>query len=255
MVSTGVGIDGATDGWIAVKMEITGDSWVPAIEFSPSIENLYRSWGPAADLILIDIPIGLPSKEPGRECDYQARRLLGRPRGSSVFPPPARCAFEARGRGADYSESSGENVRCVGKRISKQAWNIMGKISEVDALLRSGSRPTAGHNFREAHPELLFWALNDTTPCRHNKRRSEGRAERLDILERHCSGIREWLQQTIAERRNLTTDGKPPAPDDILDAAVCALVAACYRSNMTSLPAEPPRDVCGLPMEIVYPVL
>ena len=255
MSSTGLGIDGATGGWVVMRIELKGDAWIPKVGFSHTIEDIYRRWSGLDALTLIDIPIGLPTREAGRRCDTEARRLLGRPRGSSVFAPPVRGAFDTRARGADYRETSEANFRRVGKRITKQSWNIMEKISEVDSLLRSGMSPTAGQDIREAHPELLFWALNDKKACQGNKKGGEGRAERLEILERHCTGIRTRLQESLADRRRIATGPKPPAPDDIIDAAVCAVVAARYASLLVSLPAEPPRDTYGLPMEIVYPAL
>ncbi|MTI68108.1 MAG: DUF429 domain-containing protein [Firmicutes bacterium] len=46
------------------------------------------------DLLLIDISIGLrEQKKIERVCDKQARRILGQPRGLSVFTVPSRFAI------------------------------------------------------------------------------------------------------------------------------------------------------------------
>ena len=51
--------------------------------------------GSKAEVVAVDIPIGL-LEEPitgGRECDKEARLMLGTPRRSSVFTPPTRAAL------------------------------------------------------------------------------------------------------------------------------------------------------------------
>lgn len=51
---------------------------------------------PQAELVLVDIPIGLPwSNCPFRPCDAAARARLRAPRSSSAFPAPSRSAAKA----------------------------------------------------------------------------------------------------------------------------------------------------------------
>ena len=46
----------------------------------------------ACDLVCVDAPIGL-SEAGQRRCDLAARKILGRPRASSVFPAPVRIIY------------------------------------------------------------------------------------------------------------------------------------------------------------------
>ena len=110
-------------------------------------------------LIAVDIPIGLLDRaQPGgRPCDRNARILLGRARASSVFTPPIRAALKARA----YREA----MRLNGAGMSKQAFNIMAKIREVDGVIEPGSQDRVF----EAHPELAFIGLAGR-PMRHNRR-------------------------------------------------------------------------------------
>src|SRR5205814_8621714 len=80
--------------------------------------------------IAIDIPIGLSDDGP-RACDLAARRLLGRPRGSSVFPAPCRGALVA----TTYRRACTVSRRSVGVALSLECFNIVPKIREVDALM------------------------------------------------------------------------------------------------------------------------
>ena len=75
-----VGIDGCKGAWISVSMDTDSRQlvWSKHCLLSDLLEQT-----PTAEIVGIDIPIGLPEKGP-RACDLKARRLLGK-RGSSVF--------------------------------------------------------------------------------------------------------------------------------------------------------------------------
>src|SRR5690606_32542605 len=77
-----VGADGCRAGWVYVALD-GEQGWAGGI--APNVRALWRRFQ-VAELILLDVPIGL--KEHGhdeRACDVRARRLLGARR-SSVFP-------------------------------------------------------------------------------------------------------------------------------------------------------------------------
>ena len=88
------GVDGCRAGWFVVLVQhdegvVREDNRICA-SFREVLGLEPRPW-----IIAIDIPIGL-LQEPsagGRECDKEARRLLGTPRRSSVFTPPTRAAL------------------------------------------------------------------------------------------------------------------------------------------------------------------
>jgi predicted RNase H-like nuclease len=192
---------------------------------------------PAPTVIAVDMPIGLlcASQPGGRECDRQARRLLGR-RASSVFTPPTRPLLHA----THY-----EQVR--GHGISRQAFGILPKIREIDRLLT----PALQHIVYEAHPELAFRALTGT-PMRHNKKTHSGREERLQALTQALNPCWPTLQHAFTQALHTFPRGQV-APDDILDA--CALLWTAYRivtSQANRLPTLPPVDRQGLRMEIWY---
>ena len=91
------------------------------------MKNNYEQANP---LILIDIPIGLKTGGSGeRLSDLGARSIL-KARKSSIFPVPCREAIYAK----TYKEACEVNERLTGKRISKQAWNIVPKIRDVDGF-------------------------------------------------------------------------------------------------------------------------
>ena len=114
-----------------------------------------------------------------RQDDRAARKALGRPRASSVFPAPARAVLDLDAR--TFQEANEFSKETVGKGITQQTFSILPKIKEFDALLRSSAN--ARDLIREVHPELCCWALNCEKSMRFNKSNPAGFRERLDVVK------------------------------------------------------------------------
>lgn len=233
---THIGIDGCRAGWFFVSIGVDD-------RFDVGLRRAFSELAPLFDataLVLVDIPIGLPSERvPRRLVDEAARRLIT-PRGASVFPVPARSALAM----PTYEAASAENERCLGRRLSRQTWNICPKIREVDDFL-AGRSVTA--SIREMHPEVAFWALNGRSVLTSRKRSASGFRERLELLSRHYS----HSEAVVEAARGRYPRKKVLADDDILDAMVGAVTARC-EPQLETVPAWPLRDDRGLPMEMVY---
>jgi len=235
---TFIGIDGCRAGWFCVVLDVRGHGSCRVVADARAVGELAAS----AESALIDIPIGLPAAGPdGRLCDREARRLLGRGRAASVFSAPARRTLAA----ATYSEALELNREATGRGLSRQAWNIVPKIRDIDTLLR-GNRALRGV-LRECHPELCFRALNGGEAMPYNKKTREGQQVRLRVLARYFPQCRALFEEACTGflRRQV-------ARDDIIDAMVCAVTARCGYGSYLTLPSRPPRDGYGLAMEMVY---
>jgi predicted RNase H-like nuclease len=106
-------VDGCRGGWIAV------------IDDGKRLDSrVFPDWSrlmaelPRATIIGVDIPIGLPGRD-SRQCDLEARRRLGQPRGSSVFPAPVRGVLT---EGLSYPEASDLHRHVDGRGLSRQAY-------------------------------------------------------------------------------------------------------------------------------------
>jgi len=229
------GLDGCTAGWVLVTAPADGP--VPGAgaldvtvihDLEPVLVALEsRRMAVAA----IDIPIGLPSHGP-RACDSEARRLIG-PRRSSVFPAPVRAVLGAR----TYGEACELSRRACGRGVSKQLFNILPKVREVDGLQ---SRRLQACLF-EMHPELSFTVLAGT-PMQSNKRTADGRAERMSALGSSFGDVERLLLDP------------PPAGakrDDVLDAMVGAWTARRHVAGAHLALGGGEVDERGLRMEIV----
>ena len=194
------------------------------------------------ELVCVDIPIGLSNGPYERSCDLAARKLLGQPRGSSVFPAPLRPALVAN----DRETASRITLECTKARkhgpvgVNKQTFSLFPGVNDVDDEIE----PFKQDRIREVHPEISFWALNAKKPMQHKKRRLVGRKERMKVL----SPIFSDLEKVVAETRK----PKEVAPDDILDALVAAWTAGqTVTGKSGTLPQNPEFDSKGLKMEIL----
>jgi predicted RNase H-like nuclease len=231
-----VGVDSCRAGWFYTAIT-DGVGCETAV--AHDVKCLWNKFN-KADLILIDIPIGLPFVS-SRACDILARRFLGPGKGSSVFPPPCREALYAN----NYPEACEINQKILGKKISKQAYGIALKIREVDEFLQS--HPQARKKIRETHPEVCFRALAGK-PIKHPKKTDEGFSERHAILAKYLPETKKIINDALSSFKRKEVKG-----DDILDSMVAAIAAVFDKNLLISLPENPETDKTNLPMEIVYP--
>jgi predicted RNase H-like nuclease len=121
--------------------------------------------------VAVDIPIGL--LDFSRACDRAARKLLGRPRCSSVFAAPCRACLPER----NHAAATATSFRITGRGLSQQALGITAKIIQVDDSMT----PLQQKWVFEVHPEVCFWALAGGRPMAHRKKTKTGVSERLDL--------------------------------------------------------------------------
>ena len=260
-----IGVDGCRLGWLAVSAFLVPDSSgelglatgspgphrlgdvqariLPDLEpWLASLEEAEQPWqpelGPTGSplppwLLSIDMPIGLSEAGP-RRCDQEARRFLGHPRGTSVFPAPIRPMLPA----PDYGEACAIGRASDGRALSRQAWNLLPRIRQLDDLLQR--RIPWRQRIGEAHPEVIFqlWAGQ---PLEEGKRQLGGRRQRRELIEARWPGV------VAAATAQLPRGGW--AADDLLDALAC-LRAAERRATGIALELGGDPDGTGLAMAI-----
>ena len=138
-----VGADVWKNGWIAV---VTVDGWIASIDAYETMADLATA-EPDAEVIAVDIPIGLPIAPP-RPADSAARHFIGA-RSSSVFPTPPRDVLEAD----TYQDALRLSRKRYGVGLTAQSYSLRRRILETDKVARSDAR------LIEIHPEVTFRAL------------------------------------------------------------------------------------------------
>lgn len=231
-----IGIDGCRGGWFMISLNDQGDSQINLLRHINELDTYLVP----AERVFIDIPIGLLGRHSQeRECDKQARAVLGAKRGASIFPAPSRCALNCK----TYQEANARNRHCTGRGLSRQCFGILPKIREVDEYLGNENKRS---KIYEMHPEICFWSMNQSTPLAHNKKKMEGYAERLRLLSKvypHAKSVIDSAMQTYPRAE--------VARDDVVDALVGA-VTAKNSIKLRCFPDHSIRDEMGLVMQIVY---
>ena len=207
-----VGIDGCKAGWIIASIDRV--NVVPTLRLDEF------------ELVGIDMPIGLVDGPP-RACDIAARTFLGRA-GSSVFPAPPRAALPH----TDYRDALAAARSAIGRGISKQTFNIMPKIAELDSLVD----PANQHMIVEVHPECAFKTLNDGEGL-PSKKTTAGQDLRRRLLAEH-------FDLPMAAPRGA-------AIDDLLDAYAVLWSAQRYQRGVHRQFGDGQRDPRGIEMRIV----
>lgn len=213
------GVDGRRGGWVVAVVDVTH---APRLESLDYVAPLASALTDQLSVIAVDMPIGLSDDAP-RACDLAARKLL-QPHGTRVFPAPPRAALA---HADDYDAACEAALSVSGKSLSKQTWNLLPAIAEIDALADDP-------RIVECHPEIAF-ALMNGHPIDERKKTPAGREARLDLLRR-------WLPGLV----------DPAYADDGLDALACAWTAARIAGGeaLTLPHGGVPRDDAGRPMRI-----
>lgn len=230
------GVDGCRGGWFVVLREMGLGRVVHRV--INSIEEVL-SFPEKPEAVAVDIPIGLleHAVEGGRECDRQARALLGSPRASSVFTPPVRASLSTK----TYEEACRVNAESSFRHIciARQCFALFPKLREIDEFMT----PERQQTVCEVHPELCFYELAGKRPMQHAKKTSEGIAERRTALVHGGIFGATLLSQTLRFRGT--------GVDDVLDAyAACWTAERILRGDAVRIPPNPPHDSTGFRMEI-----
>lgn len=229
------GVDGCKEGWVVA----IGEGWrcegraklIFCADFGSVVEATS-----SCEAVVVDMPIGIPPGAECRDCDVQAREMLGSG-GSRVFPTPPRESLVA----STYQEFLARHKELRGKGVSKQTCGIVPKIKEVDAVMTVELQDRVF----EFHPEVAWkYVAGRTLESKHNV---QGILERLEIVERCAGGVGRFVREG---------DIRAAKVDDVLDAIVGLSVADAIAEgpdyNRRLPEREPPRDARGLRMEIWY---
>ncbi|HYA68102.1 MAG TPA: DUF429 domain-containing protein [Acidimicrobiales bacterium] len=223
------GIDGCRGGWVMVTVPADGVGTI-SVERVVCLKHVMALLDSGELCVAaIDIPIGL-SKDGPRQCDVEARKMIGGRR-SSVFTTPVRAVLGSK----TYAEANSVSRSVSGKGMSRQAYALLPKIYEADLLMT----PDRQVQVVESHPEVCFTILAGT-PMAHHKATAEGRSERLAALRTVYPDVDAHAAKPMVR----------VAPEDILDAFVAAWSARRWLTKShVQLGGE--TDERGLRMEMI----
>ena len=225
------GIDGSKGGWVCVSGY---ENNFKELKFE-KLKEFNDIKSKDFDLVLVDIPIGLDInlKKGGRIVDKLARKELLTNK-SSIFNAPSRLVLEA----TNYEEANKINKN-KGMGLSKQSWNLVKKIKEVDDFIRNSNKTI----IFESHPEIIFQAMKGDKVST-KKKNDEGIIERRNLLEKN------GFNKVFLER-NLSAKDSFYKKDDFIDA--CSLFWSANRAiakTEVKIPNDIVLDSEGIIMQI-----
>jgi predicted RNase H-like nuclease len=199
-----LGIDGSRSGWVAIALE---HGFVGA-DGDRSIAALVGRH-PVAQVVAIDMPIGLPI-DGTRECDALARQRVGKRRSSVFLAPPTR-VLDA----PSHAAATAAAVALTGVGVSQQAYALRARVADVAELAETDSRVI------EVHPEVSSWAMAEHE-IEFSKHTWNGHRQRLDLLSNEGIELPEGLLEGLAGLAGV---------DDVVDAVAAAWSAARYAAQ------------------------
>lgn len=232
-----VGVDGCKGGWLAAvwRPESRSLQWVGY----PDLVTLLTAFPDS--VVGVDIPLGL-WEQGDRPCDKAARKLLGKPRSSSVFAPPIPSILNS----PTFSSANEASLAAISTGVSQQSFALFAKLRESNSVVT----PEIQHRVFEVHPEVSFFGLAERAMS-NRKIRTAGYEERREILNAALD-----LWDIIPLRKELSARVRVfgAKPDDALDAAIAAWTAHRVASG-TAIRLRGDaiyRGANDLIMEIVY---
>jgi predicted RNase H-like nuclease len=225
------GIDGSKGGWVCVSGY---ENNFKELKFE-KLKEFDDIKSKDFNLVLVDIPIGLDIdlKKGGRIVDKLARKELLTNK-SSIFNAPSRLVLEAK----NYEEANKINKN-KGMGLSKQSWNLVKKIKEVDEFIRNSNKTI----IFESHPEIIFQVMKKDKVST-KKKNDEGIIERRNLLEKN------GFNKVFLER-NLSAKDSFYKKDDFIDA--CSLFWSANRAiakTEIKIPNDMVLDSEGIIMQI-----
>ena len=225
------GIDGSKGGWVCVSGY---ENNFKELKFE-KLKEFDDIKSKDFNLVLVDIPIGLDIdlKKGGRIVDKLARKELLTNK-SSIFNAPSRLVLEAK----NYEEANKINKN-KGMGLSKQSWNLVKKIKEVDEFIRNSNKTI----IFESHPEIIFQAMK-RDKVSTKKKNDEGIIERRNLLEKN------GFNKVFLEK-NLSAKDSFYKKDDFIDA--CSLFWSANRAiakTEVKIPNDIVLDSEGIIMQI-----
>jgi predicted RNase H-like nuclease len=216
-----VGADGCRRGWVLASRH--------GVEVAEGLHDVVAD--ATVSVLGVDMPIGLP-RQWGREADRRARRLLGRPGASSVFPTPPRSLLTT----TTYAKANARSKSELGRGLTRQTYHLFERIREVDRLVTDLADTATADRVVEIHPECSFRVMaGEPLPSKHT-----------------ANGI-ERRRALLLPRFGPVVDERPrgAAADDVLDAYAVLWSAERFARGEHLTLGDGSVDELGLPMRIV----
>jgi predicted RNase H-like nuclease len=226
------GVTPCPGGWLVLPARLAGITMVAEEAFVVRTLVEVLDYRPKFDFAGINAPMGFHDEPVAkfRDCDEEARDMIGWPRVVGIRPVPSRAALRAPSR---------DDALKLEPWLTKDDLRRFRWYKEVERDIQ----PFHQRSFYSANPDLSFQVMNGDQPLTTSPFHEDGRIERLELIRSRMPGVDEVISRV------------PPAgagPTHMLQAA--AMLFTGRRASgraVNRLPADPTWDIAGLRMELV----
>ena len=226
------GVTPCPGGWLVLPGRIAGITVVAEEAFVERKLVDVLDYRPRFEFAAVNIPFGYP-EHPGveyRQCDREARDLVGWPRMVSVRPVPSRPALFAKSRKAAAEIEPWLNHR----DFRHFRWM---KEAAVEI------QPFHTRMFYSANADLSFQHLNGDEPLKTSPYHEEGVIERLELIREKLPGVDDVITRV-----------PPTGAGQVHMFEAAAMLWTARRASgraISRLPMDPEWDEAGIRIELV----
>jgi predicted RNase H-like nuclease len=226
------GVTPCPGGWLVLPGRLAGVTVVAEEAFVLKTLMEVLDYRPKFDFGAVNIPFGYPEypNQQYRQCDKEARSILGWPRMVSVRPVPSRAAL--------FAKTRKEAVK-IEPWLTKNDFRHFRWLKEAATEIQ----PFHSRSFYSANADLSFMQMNGDEPLATSPYHEDGQVERLELVRAKLPGVDDVLSRV-----------PPDGAGQIHMLEAGAMLWTARRASgraISRLPLDPEWDAAGIRVEIV----
>lgn len=226
------GVTPCPGGWLVLPGRIAGVTVVAEEAFVLETLAEVLDYRPKFDFAGINIPFGYPEypNVQYRNCDMDARELMGWPWRTKVRPVPSRAALLADSRA---------EALAIEPWLTKNDFRRFRWMREAAVEIH----PFHSRSFYSGIPALSFQHMNGDEPLLTSPYHTDGQVERLELIRSRLPGIDEVVSRV-----------PPSGAGQIHMYEAAAMLWTARRASgraISRLPIDPEWDEAGIRVELV----
>lgn len=226
------GVTPCPGGWLMLPARLAGVTTVAEESFVlPNLQEVL-DYRPKFDFSAINIPFGYPERPQGpyRQCDQEARELVGWPRMVNLHPVPSRPAL--------FAKSRKEAVE-LEPWLTKNDFRHFRWMKEAAIEIQ----PFHSRSVYSGNAALSFQHMNGDEPLKTSPYHEDGRLERLELIRSKLPGV-----------DDVVTRIPPDGAGQVHMYEAAAMLWTARRASgraISRLPMDPEWDEGGIRIELV----
>ena len=226
------GVTPCPGGWLVLPARLAGVTVVAEEAFVLKTLQEVLDYRPKFDFAAVNIPFGYPERPQGpyRQCDQQARDLVGWPRMVNLRPVPSRAALFAKSR---------DEALMIEPWLTKNDFRHFRWMKEAAIEIQ----PFHSRSVYSGNAALSFQHMNGDEPLTTSPYHDDGRLQRLELIRAKLPGV-----------DDVVTRVPPEGAGQVHMYEAAAMLWTARRASgraISRLPTDPEWDEGGIRIELV----